>query len=920
MKMTAAPRRFTPISHCGRGLASHPGLLRLVSSLMAADCQCQPGSADTTNTNTTNTTTFLDSAPSTSELGGFPVATPIFPEWRVPLRSHDRMPPTAICRVMNERTNVALCKVPVLVMNKALPWTSITLLALVYLPGLLAAMLQLHRGTKYPAVSRAWLGGWLLVRKQLGLLSFYLAALHALYSLCYPMRRSYRYKVLNWAYQQWVGQSVGRSVQQNKEDSWLSEDVWRMEIYVSLGILSLGLLAVVAVASLPSVANSLSWREFTWIQWADPRQYVWYMPPSFTLACLLPLSVLLGKAALQTPCLGRRLELIRRGWERPALPAGGGETGTKYRRFPAWLGGWLLVRKQLGLLSFYLAALHALYSLCYPMRRSYRYKVLNWAYQQVQQNKEDSWLSEDVWRMEIYVSLGILSLGLLAVVAVASLPSVANSLSWREFTWIQQVGGPPAVCVVHAALLHPGLPAPAQRVAGEGGAADPLPWPKAGAHPPGLGATGPPRGRRGDGEALRPTVAVLGSGDFSRCLTTRLLREGFHVVVGSRQPQRAAHAFPHVVDVTHHEDAVAKADLVFLAIRREHYPFLTCWKYPESNAEYLASLLPRSVVVKGFNVISAWAMQQSFPKDASRQVFICSDSLEARQQVMELARRLHFHPVDMGALSSARDIENIPVRLFPAWRGPVLSAVALAIFFFAYSFARDVVHPYARRGQSDFYKIPVETVNRTLPAVAITLLALVYLAGQLAAGHQLYHGTKYRRCPRWLEGWLQSRRELGLLAFFLGCVHVLYSLCLPMRRSEHYLLLNMAYQQSTLGYIALLIATIHGLLFGWKRAFQADAYHFYLPPNFVVSLALPVCVILGKALLLLPCVAGKLHRIRRGCSREGLAPRAPRSLWTPRHHLHNLHLPHHQHQHQHGHPSTPGPSAVHVSPERVTIM
>jgi metalloreductase STEAP2 len=42
-------------------------------------------------------------------------------------------------------------------------------------------------------------------------------------------------------------------------------------------------------------------------------------------------------------------------------------------------------------------------------------------------------------------------------------------------------------------------------------------------------------------------------------------------------------------------------------------------QYPESNAEYLASLLPDSTVVKGFNVISAWAMQ-SGPKDASRQV------------------------------------------------------------------------------------------------------------------------------------------------------------------------------------------------------------------------------------------------------------------------------------------------------------
>lgn len=43
-------------------------------------------------------------------------------------------------------------------------------------------------------------------------------------------------------------------------------------------------------------------------------------------------------------------------------------------------------------------------------------------------------------------------------------------------------------------------------------------------------------------------------------------------------------------------------------------------QYPESNAEYLASLLPDSIVVKGFNVISAWALQQSCPIDASTQV------------------------------------------------------------------------------------------------------------------------------------------------------------------------------------------------------------------------------------------------------------------------------------------------------------
>ncbi|MEQ2308546.1 Metalloreductase steap2 [Ameca splendens] len=301
----------------------------------------------------------------------------------------------------------------------------------------------------------------------------------------------------------------------------------------------------------------------------------------------------------------------------------------------------------------------------------------------------------------------------------------------------------------------------------------------------------------------------------------------------------------------------------------------------------------------------------------------------------------------MGPLSLSRYIENIPIQLFPGWKGPVLAAVALSIFFFGYSFIRDIIHPYVQHKQSDFYKIPIEIVNHTLPTVAITLLALVYLAGQLAAAHQLYYGTKYKQFPHWLEGWLQSRKQLGLISFFLAAVHVLYSLCLPLRRSEKYLLLNAAYQQihanmenswneeevwrvemyvsfgimsfglmsflaitsipsisnslnwrefsfiqSTLGYIALLIATFHGLLFGWKRAFDEDAYRFYLPPSFVVSLALPVCVILGKVLMLLPCVGHKLHQIRKGLD---TSPYKGRRL-------------------------EPVGSAANILPERVTIM
>ncbi|TSK34880.1 Metalloreductase STEAP1 [Bagarius yarrelli] len=262
---------------------------------------------------------------------------PLFPKWHLPLKLMAVFLSVAFVYTflrdvlqpyVSEGKN-DFYKIPILVLNKVLPWTSITLLALVYLPGGLAALLQLHRGTKYSSFP-VWLENWMGVRKQLGLLAFFLACLHAIYSLSYPMRRSYRYKILNWAYQQ---------VQQKKENSWVEDDVWRMEIYISLGILGLGLLALVAISSLPSVMTTLNWREFQcvqrtlghtamflctahalvygWKKWVELKQFVWYTPPSFILASFLPGVVLLLKAVLAMPCFNKRLERIRHGWERP---------------------------------------------------------------------------------------------------------------------------------------------------------------------------------------------------------------------------------------------------------------------------------------------------------------------------------------------------------------------------------------------------------------------------------------------------------------------------------------------------------------------------------------------------------------------------------------------------------------------------
>ncbi|XP_058689603.1 metalloreductase STEAP1 isoform X2 [Poecile atricapillus] len=219
----------------------------------------------------------------------------LFPKWHLPMKIASVISLlTFIYTSMRDviypfitRKENVFYKIPILVINKVLPVTSITLLALVYLPGILAAGFQLYFGTKYKRFPQ-WLDRWMLSRKQFGLLSFFFATLHACYSLCYPMRRSYRYKLLNWAFQQ---------VKQKKENAWIEHDVWRMEIYVSLGILGLALLALLAITSIPSVSHSLTWREFHYIQenrlcvqcikWED-NYTTFFSPPDFVTSSSCP--------------------------------------------------------------------------------------------------------------------------------------------------------------------------------------------------------------------------------------------------------------------------------------------------------------------------------------------------------------------------------------------------------------------------------------------------------------------------------------------------------------------------------------------------------------------------------------------------------------------------------------------------------
>ncbi|KAM5203473.1 metalloreductase STEAP4 isoform 2-T2 [Hipposideros larvatus] len=436
------------------------------------------------------------------------------------------------------------------------------------------------------------------------------------------------------------------------------------------------------------------------------------------------------------------------------------------------------------------------------------------------------------------------------------------------------------------------------------------------------------------------TVCIFGTGDFGRSLGLKMLQCGYSVVFGSRNPQMS-NLLPSGTKALSYSEAAQKSDIIILAIHREHYDFLTeltevlsekilvdisnnlkINQYPESNAEYLAQLVPKARVVKAFNTISAWALQ-SGALDASRQVFVCGNDSKAKQRVMDIVRTLGLTPLDQGSLMAANEIENYPLQLFPMWRFPFYLSVVLCIFFFFYCVIREIVYPYVYEKKDTTFRMVISIPNRVFPILALILLALVYLPGVIAAILQLYRGTKYRRFPNWLDHWMLCRKQLGLIALGFAFLHVLYTLVIPIRyyvrwrlgnltatqaiakkgnpfstsnawMSDSYVALgilgfflfvllgitslpsvsNMVnwrefrFVQSKLGYLTLILCTAHTLVYGGKRFLSPYILRWYLPSAYVIALIIPCTVLVIKFILILPCIDNTLTRIRQGWERN----------------------------------------------------
>lgn len=179
-------------------------------------------------------------------------------------------------------------------------------------------------------------------------------------------------------------------------------------------------------------------------------------------------------------------------------------------------------------------------------------------------------------------------------------------------------------------------------------------------------------------------VAILGGGRVGSALGGRLAEVGVEVVYGLRDLSRGE-GLPGTVAAPDH--AVQGTALVLLAVpaaaaveatraagRLDGAVVVDCtnpltwgagplWDPPDAGSmtEELAASFPEARWVKGFNHFGAEIQADPVLADGPAHAFFAGDDDEAKQRVMDLARRMGFEPVDAGQLRNAGVLENLAV-------------------------------------------------------------------------------------------------------------------------------------------------------------------------------------------------------------------------------------------------------------------
>ena len=232
------------------------------------------------------------------------------------------------------------------------------------------------------------------------------------------------------------------------------------------------------------------------------------------------------------------------------------------------------------------------------------------------------------------------------------------------------------------------------------------------------------------------------------------------MVCGSRYPNRRDLALYDDslsnVRVTSVDAALQHADLVFLALPAPAtvktltpYADSTAGKIlvdvsnPEkkdlqkataSNAEFVAQSFPAASVVKAFNTMSAYAIENDYGSGV-RNVYVAGDDETACSKVRGITSAIGFSPVQFGRLSKSAELEAMQRELFGSWTAPLVLSGVIFVAWFVYDLWR--IHII---GDGHWARLPLQTMNKvgTRPLLLFTLQPILKFSHAIPPFVQTY--------------------------------------------------------------------------------------------------------------------------------------------------------------------------------------